>query len=107
MSDNFENNEIIEKEEPSQGSPDSAESSGGKKLSRWSYQRHIVQCPLCGKDILDHMTTCPHCKAEITIGGVKPMNEDSVQKVKLIALIVGIIIALVIIVPILMKRFGG
>lgn len=85
----------------------SADNGKKKKVSGWSYERHIVQCPVCGKDILDHMMVCPHCKAEITIGGVKPMSQDTVQKVKTIALIVGIIIALVIIVPILMKKFGG
>ena len=78
-----------------------------KKVSGWSYERHIVPCPVCGEDILDHMTTCPHCKSEITIGGVKPMSQETIKKVRLIALIVGVIIALVIIVPILMKKFGG
>ena len=78
-----------------------------KKVSGWSYERHIVQCPVCGKDILDHMTECPYCKSEITIGGVKPISQDTIKRVRLIALIVGIIIAIVIIVPILMKKFGG
>ena len=78
-----------------------------KKLSGWSYERHIVQCPVCGKDILDHMTQCPFCKSEITIGGVKPISQDTIKRVRLIALVVGIVIALVIIVPLLMKKFGG
>lgn len=86
-----------------------AENAGGKrkKQSRWGYEAHIVQCPVCGKDILDHMTQCPHCKSEITIGGIKPISQDTIRRVRLIALIVGIIIAVVIIVPLLMKKFGG
>ena len=104
MNENPDINDIADAQAAEESAQD-AES--GKKQSRWSYERHIVQCPVCGKDILDHMTTCPFCKTEITIGGVKPISEDSVQKVKLIALIVGIIIALIIIVPILMNRFGG
>lgn len=86
---------------------DNGASQGGKKPSRWSYERHIVQCPVCGKDILDHMTQCPFCKAEIEIGGMKPMSQDTVRRVRTIALIAGIIIALIIIVPLLMKKFGG
>ena len=83
------------------------ESAGGKKPSLWGYERHVVQCPVCGKDILDHMTQCPYCKSEITIGGVKPISQDTIRRVRMIALIVGVIIALVIIVPLLMKKFGG
>lgn len=119
MNDNGIENDIIKADEPTaaSGAPETEGQTeqtehtetinGGKKPSRWSYERHIVQCPVCGKDILDHMTVCPHCKSEIVIGGVKPMSEDTLRRVKIIALIAGIAIALVIIIPILMKKFGG
>ena len=77
-----------------------------RKISRWSYERHIVKCPLCGRDVLDHMTECPFCKQEITVSGYKPMSEGTIKTVKIVALIAGIIIAAVIILPILIERFG-
>ena len=78
----------------------------GKKGS-WGYERHIVQCPACGRDILDHMTRCPFCDAEVEVGGPKPMSEATLRRVKLIALIVGAAIALAIVIPLLIKKFGG
>jgi len=72
----------------------------------WGYENHVVQCPSCGKDILDHMTECPFCKSKVSIEGAKPISEDTARRVRLIALIAGIVIALLIIVPILLNKFG-
>ena len=107
----MENNEMNEVNEIAEAAP--AEHNGsqspktGKKPSGWSYERHIVQCPVCGKDILDHMNVCPFCKTEIEIGGMKPISEATIKRVRIIALIVGVIIAIAIIVPILLGKFGS
>lgn len=79
----------------------------GKKPGRWGYERHIVQCPECGADMLDHMTECPKCGAEVNFGGLKPISPETLRRVRIVALVVGIIIALIIVVPILIKKFGG
>ena len=73
----------------------------------WGYENHVVKCPSCGKDILDHMTECPFCKSAVEPQGAKPISEDTARRMRLIVLIAGIVIALLIIVPILLNKFGG
>lgn len=77
-----------------------------KRVSGWSYEAHIVKCESCGRDVLDHMTQCPFCKEPLTLG-YKPMSKKTTRIVKYIALAVGLVIAAVIIIPILINRFGG
>lgn len=61
-------------------------------------QKHIVQCPHCGAQALDHMTQCPKCKGELTPRGYTPMMESkTLKKVKTVMWIVLSIIALALI----------
>ncbi len=42
-----------------------------------STKKHIVSCPACGKDVLDHMTECPFCHGSLTPKGYAgPQSEN-------------------------------
>ncbi|NLM11870.1 MAG: hypothetical protein GX213_14080 [Clostridiaceae bacterium] len=62
------------------------------------FERHLISCPNCGKDILYHMIQCPFCKAEVTSKYYKPMDPDMAKKIKLALAVVGFIIVLVLLV---------
>ncbi len=65
-------------------------------------QKHVVVCPHCGGDALDHMTKCPHCGGELTPLGYRPMDEKLRKKWKIAgyvfgaAAVVAVIVALVV-----------
>ncbi len=67
-----------------------------KRKRQARLQKHIVTCPHCGEDALDHMTKCPHCGGELTPSGYKPMDEEKRKKIQRISLIVGAAAAVVI-----------
>jgi hypothetical protein len=46
-------------------------------------KKHIVQCPSCGRDVLDHMTECPFCKGKLEPLGYRPQDTEQLKKVKL------------------------
>lgn len=48
-------------------------------------KKHIVRCPHCGAEALDHMTECPKCKGPLKPAGYREMN----PRVKRILKIVG------------------
>lgn len=60
------------------------------------FERYLVPCPNCGKDILYHMTQCPFCKAEVTPQYYKPMNPETAKKIKLVLAVIGFIVALIL-----------
>ncbi len=64
-----------------------------KEKQRARMQKHIVICPHCGKEVLDHMTECPFCKGELKPTGYRPPDENKMKKVRRISLIVGIVVA--------------
>ncbi|MEG1548360.1 MAG: hypothetical protein RR232_05925 [Clostridia bacterium] len=76
-------------------------------MSLTDYKKHLVQCPHCGKDVLDHMTECPSCKGELSPGGYKPMSPEKLRSVKRTTNIIGFIIAAIVIVIALLRRYGG
>jgi len=45
-------------------------------------EKHIVSCPHCGKDVLDHMKECPFCKGELkpTCYDPRPTGEKTPQQ---------------------------
>ena len=63
------------------------------KTSRTRFEKHIVRCPSCGKDILDHMTVCPFCKASVTPSSYTGMDEKHIRTVRLV---LAILLSLVI-----------
>lgn len=52
-----------------------------KRMQR--LRKHIVICPHCNKEVLDHMTQCPFCKGRLTPRGYSPtMDEATKRKIK-------------------------
>ena len=85
---------------------DAAEKQAARqKKQQERLQKHIVQCPHCGQDVLDHMTKCPHCGKEITPRGYyQPMSDKRRKTVKAICYSVGIAIAIAVVIIILLNR---
>ncbi|NMA59849.1 MAG: hypothetical protein GX959_04580 [Clostridiales bacterium] len=48
-----------------------------------SYKKHLVNCPHCGKEILDHMDKCPFCEGEIK-GTYREINPKTLKKIKIV-----------------------
>lgn len=63
-----------------------------------SLQKHIVVCPHCGAEALDHMTKCPECKCELQPKGYRPFDKDEMRKFKRVIWGVALVIAAVIVV---------
>ena len=68
-----------------------------------SLQKHIVVCPHCGAEALDHMTKCPECKGELQPKGYRPFDRDGLRKFKRAAWIVSLVLAAVIVVLIFVR----
>ncbi len=62
------------------------------------YEEHMMLCPYCGAEVLDHMTECPRCKKELTPKGYKPLTDKQIKKIKLITFSVGMVIAITVLV---------
>lgn len=61
-------------------------------------ERHVVRCPHCGENALDHMTKCPHCGGELTPRGYRPPDEEKMKKVRTWCYIIGFAVFAVIVV---------
>ncbi len=101
MKDNLEKNRQEEETKPSDAAPQAKPA----KVRSKSLQRHIVICPHCGAEALDHMTKCPKCKGELTPTGYRPMNGNGMRTFKRVAWIIGFVVAVFIVVMIFVK--GG
>ena len=66
------------------------------KKSMTNLEKHLVKCPSCGKDVLDHMTECPFCHAELTPSNYTTLDPEKQKKIKRILTIVLMIIAVVV-----------
>ena len=62
-------------------------------MAEQRFKSHLAACPHCGRDVLDHMTTCPFCKGELTPRSGKPMVPEQLKLLKLILNIIGFILA--------------
>ena len=67
-------------------------------------RNHIVGCPHCGRQVLDHMTQCPYCKGALVPQGYRPVDPEKYKKIKLVCTIAGIAVAIAIIVVIFVTR---
>ncbi len=52
------------------------------------YEKHLVKCPSCGRDILDHMTACPFCKAPVAPAVFQPLGDRVTRRIRIILAIV-------------------
>lgn len=75
-----------------------------RRKHRQNFERHLVPCPHCGEQVLDHMTKCPKCGGELVPKGYRPMNEKTMKIVKGVLYTVCIAAAIVIVVVIMMNR---
>lgn len=63
------------------------------KLKR--FEKHLVKCPHCGKDVLDHMKECPFCKGELEgsgYGGIDPVSKKRIRTVLTVVFIAAAIL---------------
>ncbi len=65
-----------------------------------NYKKHVLPCPHCGKDVLDHMDNCPHCGGQLR----KQFDKEKLKRFKRVANIIGILISAVCLVLILANR---
>lgn len=69
-----------------------------------STAKHIVKCPHCGKDVLDHMKECPFCKEKLEPKYANTMDKKTQKRIKIITNVIGFTIAVIIIVYILLIK---
>lgn len=67
-----------------------------------NWEKHVITCPACGKEALDHMENCPHCGAQLK----QALDPEKLKRFKQIANIVGFALAGVIIIAILIKKLS-
>ena len=72
-----------------------------------SLQKHIVLCPHCGKEALDHMTKCPSCGGELSPRGYDPRNDEKLRPVRRVLMIMFGVLAAAVVFWLLAGRFGG
>lgn len=59
-----------------------------KKLkSATNYEKHVVKCPSCDKEVLDHMRKCPFCESDLPVL-YQPMSQKAKKTVKIILWII-------------------
>ena len=84
---------------------DRAEKEEARKRKRQeNMQKHIVKCPHCGRDVLDHMTECPDCHGKLTPQGYAPMSDEKRKKIRYVTYGIGFAVAIVIAVIILVLK---
>ena len=58
-------------------------------------QKHVVICPHCGAQMLDHMTECKKCGGKLTPKGYQPMLSDSAKRK--IQIILWVVLSLIVV----------
>ena len=61
-------------------------------------QSHVVVCPHCNKNVLDHMTKCPYCGGELTPANYRSMSAEKRAAIKKVTYAIGAIVAVAVIV---------
>lgn len=64
------------------------------KLKR--FEKYLVKCPHCGKDVLDHMKECPFCKGELEGSGYDRMDDAKRKRIRKVLTVVFIALAVLI-----------
>ncbi|MDX9916759.1 MAG: zinc-ribbon domain-containing protein [Gudongella sp.] len=59
------------------------------------FEKHLVKCPNCGKDVLDHMTECPFCGEKLE-GGYRGIDPATTKKIRLVLTVVFLVAAVAI-----------
>ena len=71
-------------------------------FSRW--EKHLVKCPHCKKDVLDHMTQCPFCHGELTKSD--RFDPSTLKKIRFWLHVIFYGIAIAIVVFLLLRNNG-
>ena len=53
------------------------------KEKKSNLEKHIVVCPHCGKQALDHMADCPHCGKELGNNVYRALDAALKKKIKI------------------------
>jgi len=67
-------------------------------------EKHLVKCPHCGRDVLDHMTECPFCHGALMPGGRRPLDPDKLRRARRALNAVGFAIAAAVVAWVLVTR---
>lgn len=70
-----------------------------KKVSSTNYEKHVVKCPYCDKDVLDHMTICPYCEKDLPQG----YREISPKTKKIVKIVLWIVMGAAAVTLIILK----
>ena len=81
----------------------SEEERAAKRREKFE-KRHVVSCPHCGKNVLDHMTQCPYCGGQLNPYGYRPPDPKKYKIIKLVCTVVGIVAAVGIAIAIILTR---
>ncbi len=57
------------------------------KKSITNYEKHVIKCPSCGKDVLDHMAICPYCQGKLQVG-YSELSKKTKKTVKIVLWII-------------------
>ena len=63
-------------------------------------ESHVVVCPHCGKNVLDHMTKCPYCEGALVPRGYTPVDPEKYKKIKIACTVVGVAVGIAVLVVI-------
>lgn len=57
------------------------------------YKKHLMPCPHCGKDVLDHMRLCPFCKGQLEPQIREGWPEEKIRGIRKTLNIIGFLVA--------------
>lgn len=57
------------------------------------YEKHLLPCPHCGKDVLDHMRECPFCKGQLEPQTKEGWPEEKIRGIRKTLNIIGFLVA--------------
>lgn len=64
-----------------------------RRLREKSVQRHLIPCPHCGRQVLDHMKGCPFCEAELEPQLAQGASEEQIKRIRRVLSIIGCAVA--------------
>lgn len=76
-------------------------------MAGFGWEKHVVPCAHCGRDVLDHMTQCPFCGGVLAPRGYRGANEENMKKIKRAANIIGFALAIALIAWLLIGKTMG
>lgn len=91
-------------ERPTRAEKKAAKEEERKQKREARLKSHVVACPHCGKDVLDHMTQCPYCNQPITPVNYRSMSAEKRRAIQKVTYAVGAVVAIVIIILLIVLK---